>query len=102
VISDPAAAWDTWGTQSAWNASAANGSPGAADPALVPAKILTVSGTLVQLQGTPGRAYRLLQSPDLNTWSEVSWHPAGADGAFTVTLPTPTDGPPQFFIWETH
>ncbi len=102
VISDPAAAWDTWGTQSAWNASAANGSPGAADPALVPAKILTVSGTLVQLQGTPGRAYRLLQSPDLNTWSEVSWHPAGADGAFIVTLPTPTDGPPQFFIWETH
>ena len=56
----------------------------------------------ITLAETPGRAYRLLQSPDLNTWSEVSWHPAGADGAFTVTLPTPTDGPPQFFIWETH
>ncbi|MES2469175.1 MAG: lamin tail domain-containing protein [Verrucomicrobiota bacterium] len=102
VISDPAAAWDTWGTQSAWNASAANGSPGTADPALVAAKILTVSGTLVQLQGTPGRSYRLLQSSDLKTWSEVSWHPAGADGAFTVTLPAQTAGPPQFFIWETH
>jgi len=102
VIRQADGPWDTWSNQASWNASAANGSPGSADAALVAAQILTVSPAQFQLRGAPGRTYRLLQSPDLQHWSEISWHPAEANGTVTGPLPGTSAGGRLFYLWETH
>lgn len=101
VIRDPAASWETWDLQTSWNGSAASGSPGTSDPALLPATISSITPGGISLTGEPGRTYRLLQSADLQSWTEAAWQTAAPDGSFSYAIPA-VPGPRMFYKWVSH
>ena len=101
VIRDPGATWNTWGEQASWSASQLRGSPGTSDPALLPATVEATTAISFSLTGQPGRSYRMQQSFDLSTWTNLEWQTAGADSRFSAPVPMPRRVR-AYYRWVTH